>query len=263
MSSESSSDKEKTPTEHSIPKRTFKPDAVLSIRATLFLAVSSLGIIYGDIGTSPLYVLNAIFPAAGDLPSTEDVIGGCSAVIWSITIVPLIKYCFIALEFGNSSGEGGPFAVFTSIYPPPEETDENRALTSYTITSNKNAGTGFFLEKRWVHAILFAWVLFGTTLTMSDGLLTPAVSVVSAVQGLSVGIPSVANSIIGISVGVLVVLFLIQIMGTAKVSFTFAPIVAVWLATIGISGIVNIVQYPGVFRGYSLQHFFFWRFGRS
>lgn len=74
----------------------------------------------GDIGTSPLYALNGVFPSSGDVPSEQDVVGGVSAIIWAIILVPLIKYAVIGLEFGNDAGEGGPFAVYTALYPPPE-----------------------------------------------------------------------------------------------------------------------------------------------
>lgn len=234
-------------------KQPLRNRPLIGWRVTLLLAINGLGIIYGDIGTSPLYVFNAIFPTSGPVPSEEDIIGSLSAIIWSITIVPLIKYSFIALNFGTGSGEGGPFAVYTSLYPPPEESDENRALTTYTTSSVKPHGSGSsFANKAWVKGILFAWVLFGTCLTMSDGLLTPAVSVVSAVGGIAVAVPKLSPSgtIVGISCAILVLLFAIQPFGTHRVSFLFAPVVAIFLATIGISGIINVVSHPGVFRAF-------------
>ncbi|KAM0748500.1 potassium transporter [Meredithblackwellia eburnea MCA 4105] len=221
----------------------------LTIAGTFFLALNSLGVIYGDIGTSPLYVFNAIFPSSGPAPSTEDTIGALSAIIWAISIIPLIKYAWIALQFGNSTGEGGPFAVYTSIYPPPEESDEQRALTNYT-TGTALTKKSSFLDIPAVKSLVYAWVLFATCLTISDGLLTPAVSVVSAVEGIAVPFPNVQNSVVGISCAILVLLFLVQFLGTRKVGFLFAPVVFIWLALIGISGAINIRLHPGVFRAF-------------
>ncbi|KAL8280080.1 hypothetical protein RQP46_007410 [Phenoliferia psychrophenolica] len=195
----------------------------------------------------PLYVLNGIFPSSGPAPSKEDTIGAISAIIWSITLIPLVKYAWIALEFGNRTGEGGPFAVYTALYPPPEETDEARDLTHLNDAPDKSKSV---LERPLVKGFLYVWVLFATCLTISDGLLTPAVSVVSAVEGLAVGAPKVGNSIVGISCAILVVLFIFQFLGTRRVGFTFSPIVAIWLLTLAVSGIINITHFPGVFRAF-------------
>lgn len=175
------------------------------------------------------------------------------SIIWALTIIPLIKYAIIALEFGTqSTGEGGPFAIYTALYPPKEETDDNRVLTSYTTTSGYNSGAreGSFLDKPLVQRVLFGIVLFATCLTFSDGLLTPAVSVVSAVQGIAVAAPSVGNATVPISIAILVCLFILQALGTQKVGFLFGPVVALWLATTAISGAINIHSYPGVFRAF-------------
>ncbi|ORY80251.1 potassium transporter [Leucosporidium creatinivorum] len=221
------------------------------LRATALLAALSLGVIYGDIGTSPLYVLNAVFPSSGPVPSKEDIIGAVSAVIWAITIVPLIKYALIALSFGNATGEGGPFALYTSLFPPREESDGQRTFTRHrTFTSVHGAEGERFIDRPFVKASLYAWVLFGTSLTISDGLLTPAVSVTSAVTGIAVAAPSVAHSVVPISIAILVVLFLVQGFGTRRVGVTFAPIVFIWLGINAISGIINITAFPGIFRAF-------------
>lgn len=91
----------------------------------------------------------------------------------AITIVPLIKYALVALEFGTTHGEGGPFAIFTSLYPPLEETDDGRALTTYTTASVGQARRRRVLDNPIIRTLLFTLVVFGTCLTMSDGLLTP------------------------------------------------------------------------------------------
>ena len=152
------------------------------------LAFSTLGIIYSDIGTSPLYVLNGIWSASGDAPSKEDVIGGVSAIVWSITIIPLIKYVSLdtcmyadadgeqvgfALEFGTGPGEGGPFALFMTLFPSREPRDDGRSLTTYPTNIFSLHGTGDRRDKltrfKWP---LFIWTIFGTSLTLADGVLT-------------------------------------------------------------------------------------------
>ncbi|GJJ12901.1 hypothetical protein Clacol_007147 [Clathrus columnatus] len=223
----------------------------------LALSFQTLGIIYSDIGTSPLYVLNGIWPSNGPVPSQEDVIGGISCIIWALTIIPLMKYAsthdanrvFIALRFGTDEGEGGCFALYHGLIPPHSATaEEDRTLTG---DSFRKAST--IQEKQWLYKakwILLPWALFGTSLTMADGVFTPAVSVTSAVGGIAVAVPSVSNHIIPISIGFLVFLFLIQRFGTAKLAFAFSPITFAWLALLAVTGIFNITKYPGIFRAF-------------
>lgn len=215
----------------------------------LALSFQTLGIIYSDIGTSPLYVLNGIWPSDGPAPSQEDVIGGISCIIWALTIIPLIKYVFIALRFGTAEGEGGCFALYHGLIPPPSATaEEDRTLTgdSFRNASSEN-------DKRWLYKLkwfILPWTLFGTSLTMADGVFTPAVSVTSAVGGIAVAVPSVSNHIIPISIGFLLVLFIVQRFGTAKLAFAFSPITFTWLALLAITGIFNIAKFPGIFRAF-------------
>ncbi|KAI9452350.1 potassium transporter [Lactarius psammicola] len=170
------------------------------------LSFQTLGIIYSDIGTSPLYVLNGIWSSSGPVPPKDDIIGGVSAIIWSLTLLPLFKYVLICLRFGTHEGEGGPFALYQGIYPP--------------------------------------------NLTMADGVLTAAVSVTSAVGGIAVAKPSVADHVVAISIAFLLVLFLSQPLGTARLSFIFAPVTFVWLLLLAGTGIYNITKYPGIFRAF-------------
>ena len=124
-------------------------------------------------------------------------------------------------------------------------------MTRYTTQ-----GTGLdiksksFFERSWFKGILFTWVLFGTCLTMSDGLLTPAVSVVSAVEGIAVAAPAVGegNKIVGISIAILAILFAIQPFGTKRVGMLFSPVIVVWNVLLLVGGIYNVAQHPGIFR---------------
>ncbi|KAI0060612.1 potassium transporter [Artomyces pyxidatus] len=213
----------------------------------LILSFQTLGIIYSDIGTSPLYVLNGIWSTSGPAPSKEDVIGGVSAIIWSLTLLPLIKYVIICLQFGTHEGEGGTFALFQGLYPPKSfETAPTRDSLSVGMKPSK-LNLKAPPQLRWT---LLIWSLFGTSLTMADGVLTAAVSVTSAVGGIAVAKPSVSHDIIGISCGFLVALFLSQPFGTARLATIFAPITCTWLLLLAVTGIINITSFPGIFRAF-------------
>ncbi|KIY46745.1 potassium transporter [Fistulina hepatica ATCC 64428] len=225
--------------------------------ALVFLSFQTLGIIYSDIGTSPLYVLNGIWPASGSVPSKEDVIGGISAIVWSLTLLPLVKYAFIALRFGTTEGEGGTFALYQGIYPPEDkDIDGGRILTGDSSHWKATTIHSDTLKRklRWgiliwaTPSVVLICLLY--RLTMADGTLTPAVSVTSAVGGIAVAKPSVSNDITPISIIILVVLFLVQRFGTSKLSFMFSPIAFIWFLLLASTGIYNITTYPGIFRAF-------------
>ncbi|KAF9525089.1 potassium transporter [Crepidotus variabilis] len=216
----------------------------------LALSFQTLGIIYSDIGTSPLYVLNGIWPASGGMPSEEDIIGGISAIIWALTLLPLLKYIIISLCFGTKEGEGGTFALYLGIYPPREvDFDDERTLTgfSHDDTFLSSASRTIKEKMRWP---LLLWSLFATALTMSDGVLTPAVSVTSAVSGIAIAKPSVLKDIVGISIIFLLALFFVQQFGTSRLAFLFAPISSIWFLLLMGTGIYNITFYPAIFRAF-------------
>ncbi|PAV24186.1 potassium transporter [Pyrrhoderma noxium] len=217
-------------------------------------AFQTIGIIYSDIGTSPLYTLNGIWPADGPFPSKEDIIGGVSAIIWSLTLVPLLKYVVVCLRFGTKEGEGGSFALYHGLFPPKlSNADTDRVLTGDQYAFNKNgsfSSSGSTLSLAKLKWPLLSWALLGTSLTMADGILTPAVSVTSAVSGISVVKPSVSDNVTSISIGFLVVLFLVQFLGTSRLASGFAPITFTWFGLLGVTGIVNITTFPGIFRAF-------------
>ncbi|KAG7440895.1 potassium transporter [Guyanagaster necrorhizus] len=221
--------------------------------ALLQLSFQTLGIIYSDIGTSPLYVLNGIWPSTGEVPSKEDIIGGISAIIWSITILPLVKYVFTSLRFATQEGEGGSFALYQGLYPPKEKDyDADRTLTGdygrELMRMSPSPVKATMKEKlRWP---LLLWCLFGTALTMADGMFTPAVSVTSAVGGIAVAKSSVTNNIIPIAIAFLLALFFVQQFGTARLAVTFGPISCIWFLLLAGTGIYNITLYPGILRAF-------------
>ncbi|KAI0061789.1 potassium transporter [Artomyces pyxidatus] len=213
----------------------------------LILSFQTLGIIYSDIGTSPLYVLNGIWSSSGPAPSKEDVIGGVSAIIWSLTLLPLIKYVLICLHFGTHEGEGGTFALFQGLYPPKSfETAPTRDSMNVGMKPSR-LNLKAPPKLRWT---LLVWSLFGTSLTMADGVLTAAVSVTSAVGGIAVAKPSVSSDVVGISCAFLVALFLSQPFGTARLASIFAPITCLWLLLLAVTGIINITSFAGIFRAF-------------
>ncbi|KAH8929990.1 potassium transporter [Atractiella rhizophila] len=221
----------------------------------LLLTLETLGIIYGDIGTSPLYTVNAIFPAANGPPSEEDVVGGISAIFWAFTLVPVVKYCFFCLYFGTAEGEGGAFALFCGLYPNLNPTlsdgdhELNLTMSTYpTKASTRTSKEGLLHRYGWIKWVLLTWTLLGTSLTLTDGILTPAISVVSAVQGIAVAQPSVLHSVTPISIAILIVLFAIQRLGTGRLGKLFGPIILIWLALLGGTGIYNITLHPAIFR---------------
>ncbi|KAF7795028.1 hypothetical protein EIP86_006172 [Pleurotus ostreatoroseus] len=226
--------------------------SVLNVQgfALITLSFQTLGIIYSDIGTSPLYVLNGIWPADGPVPSKEDVVGGISAIIWSLTLLPLLKYVLICLHFGTTEGEGGTYALFQGLYPPERKDFEaDRTLTGDSFRKfDSDSPSAKLTQKLWWPLLILS--LFGTSLTLADGVFTPAVSVTSAVSGIAIAKPSVANDVTPISIAFLVFVFLLQSFGTSFLAYIFAPVTFIWLALLASTGIVNITSYPGIFRAF-------------
>ncbi|KAB1222073.1 Potassium transporter 11 [Morella rubra] len=219
----------------------------------LRLAFQSLGVVYGDLGTSPLYVFYNTFPR-GYVEDPEDVIGALSLIIYSLTLIPLIKYVFIVCK-ANDNGQGGTFALYSLLcrhakiktIPNQHRTDEE--LTTYS-RSTFHEHSFAAKTKRWLeeHAIrknaLLILVLVGTCMVIGDGILTPAISVLSAVGGIKVDHPHMSTGVVVVvAVIILVGLFSLQHYGTDRVGWLFAPIVLLWFLLIGGIGIFNIWKY--------------------
>ncbi|CAI2170500.1 6808_t:CDS:10 [Funneliformis geosporum] len=232
----------------------------VGVIAILFMSFRTLGVIYGDIGTSPLYVLSAIFPdAPGD---ARDVIGICSLIIWSLTIVPMIKYVFIVLR-ADDNGEGGTFALYSLLnkYSGLSVHGESRSDDSSIVRYDNSSihslkQPNMIARSKFIQNALLIIVLLGASLVMSDGLLTPAVSVISAVEGIAIKAPSLKAFIVPISCVIIVILFLAQQFGTKKVGDLFAPIVFLWLMTIASTGIWNITKHPEIMRSFNPYYIF-------
>eukprot|EP00249_Psilotum_nudum_P018191 c26681_g2_i1 orf=652-3183(+) len=236
-------------------------DHTLSI--TLHLAFQSLGVVYGDMGTSPLYVYSSTF-SRFKIESSADILGALSIIIYTITVIPLFKYVFIVLR-ANNNGEGGTLSLYSlicryakvNLLPNRQPADEHLSNFKLQVPTKRLERALKIKEKLERHTlwktILLIFVLVGASLVMGDGILTPCISVMSAVSGLRVALPSLTQDVIvGVSIGILVILFSLQRFGTGTVGFLFAPVLCVWFTAIAVIGLCNICRYePGVFKAFN------------
>jgi KUP system potassium uptake protein len=181
--------------------------------------VGALGVVYGDIGTSPIYTLRECLKAAPSSNTAESVFGLLSLIFWSLVVVVTVKYVLLVMRADNA-GEGGIMA-----------------LLGLAAHSEPNL-------RRRTALLLFG--LAGAALFYGDGMITPAISVLSAVEGLKVATPALANYIVPLSVIVLVGLFILQRWGSARIGAYFGPVMAVWFAALAMAGFFQLVQHPGV-----------------
>ncbi|XP_059626451.1 potassium transporter 1 isoform X2 [Cornus florida] len=235
-----------------------------SCSAMFILAYQSLGVVYGDLSTSPLYVYKTTFSGKLSLrEDDEEIYGVLSFIFWTFTLIPLFKYIFIVMS-ADDNGEGGTFALYSllcrharlGILPNQQETDEK--LSAYAIEGTSNtwqssALKSFFGKYPKCRKGLLIFVLLGTCMAIGDGVFTPAISVLSAVSGAKLKFTGLhENYIVLISCVILVGLFSLQHHGTHKVAFMFAPIVTAWLLCISGIGIHNIIKWnPCIFRALS------------
>ena len=199
------------------------------------MTLAALGVVFGDIGTSPLYALKESFHAAHGLGiNAENVLGILSIIFWCIMLIISVKYVGIVMRADNN-GEGGIMALLAL------------NLRKAKLSPQKKL-------------ILIAIGFFGTALFFGDGIITPAISVLSAVEGLSVAAPSLNTLVLPISIMILVVLFFVQKHGTAFVGKFFGPITLIWFLALGILGITSIIQTPlvlGMLNPYWAIHFIY------
>ena len=184
------------------------------------LMLGAVGVVYGDIGTSPLYAMKESF--IGPHPLAVDplhIFGVLSLVFWSLMLIVTAKYVLVAMRADNR-GEGGSFALLALI--------------------SRNLG-----DKRWTSGLVVLGVL-ATALFYGDAMITPAISVLSAVEGLSIVNPGFSHLVIPISVVILIGLFLVQSHGTARVGAIFGPVVLIYLGALAVLGIVNIMDHPEI-----------------
>lgn len=195
-------------------------------RVTLAGMLVTLGIVYGDIGTSPLYVMNAIIGDAGTMGQTskEYIIGSISLIFWTLMIITTLKYVLIAMQADNNH-EGGIFALYA-------------------------------LVRRHAKWLIFPALIGGAAL-LADGTLTPAVTVTSAIEGLKnqhLGPIQFSNSqtdVLLITSTIILILFIIQRFGTGTIGRSFGPVMMVWFTFLAVSGIMNLAGYPEIIKALS------------
>lgn len=187
----------------------------------LALSIGALGVVYGDIGTSPLYAMRECFTGDhGVEPTAAHVLGVTSLVLWALILIVSIKYLSIVLRADNR-GEGGILALMA-------------------LAKGRNSNDG-----KETRTLLFIG-LFGAALLYGDGMITPAISVLSAVEGLPVAVPALEPYVIPITLGILVLLFSLQRHGSARLGAAFGPILFVWFVTLGVLGLVQVISDPSV-----------------
>jgi KUP system potassium uptake protein len=193
------------------------------------LALGALGVVFGDIGTSPLYTVQTIFNPSDPHPirvSAQNVYGIISMIFWSVMIVVMITYVLLVMRADND-GEGGIMALITLV---------------------RRIGLE---NKRRVPMFLALLGVFGASLFFGDSMITPAISVLSSIEGVKVAAPSVGHLVTLITAAIIVCLFLLQRLGTSAVGNLFGPVMFLWFATIGACGIHGVVQDPGILRALS------------
>ena len=193
------------------------------------LAVGALGVVFGDIGTSPLYTVQTVFNPHDPHPvpvSTENIFGIVSLIFWSVTLIVTVTYVLLVMRADND-GEGGIMALITLI--------------------RRQGGPG----GRRAKITLAALGIFGASLFFGDSVITPAISVLSAIEGVKVAAPSLASLVVPITAAIIVVLFLVQRLGTGAVGRLFGPVMGIWFTAIGIIGVSGIAGYPEILKALS------------
>jgi KUP system potassium uptake protein len=197
-------------------------------RALATLALGAIGVVYGDIGTSPLYALKECFQGAHSFPvSQENVLGILSLIVWSLNFVVTFKYLSMVMRADNR-GEGGILALLALARPSGNPTGVGRLLV----------GAG----------------LFGSALLYGDGIITPAISVLGAVEGLSIATPALEHLVVPIAFVIILALFSFQRRGTARVGSVFGPLTAVWFICIAALGVAGIAREPSVLQALNPWH---------
>ena len=197
-----------------------EPPTAASARPGLAaLTLGAIGVVYGDIGTSPLYTIKEVFsPATGVPLDAAHLVGAVSAIFWSLMLVVTLKYVLLVLRADNR-GEGGVLAL--------------AALAAHTARGHRR------------HALLLLGMA-GATLFYGDSIITPAISVLGAMEGLEVVTPALKPAVLPLALAVLLGLFLFQRHGTATVGRFFGPVIVLWFVVLGISGVLQIAQQPAI-----------------
>jgi KUP system potassium uptake protein len=199
------------------------------------MGLAALGVVFGDIGTSPLYTLKTVLDLTGPKPDPATILGSLSLILWTLFIITSVKYVNFAMRIDND-GEGGIIALMTLLG-----------------------------VKKQHRPVLIAAGLFGAALIYGDGAITPAISVLSALEGMEQAAPTLQAYVLPLAVLILLGLFAIQPLGTAQIGRAFGPVMLLWFAVMALLGVYGIAQHPGVFVAlnplYGLKYLFSGGFG--
>ncbi|MBA0702954.1 hypothetical protein Goari_027265 [Gossypium aridum] len=241
--------------------------------SNLLLAYKTLGVVFGGLVTSPLYVYPSMHLNS---PTEEDYLGIYSIMFWTLTLIGVVKYACIALK-ADDQGEGGTFALYSllcrnmnigilSSKSSDVNSSQSRCVLNEDNKQKSRLGKVFETSMVARRALLFIAML-GTCMLIGDGILTPSISVLSAMDGLRAPFPSISKSLVeALSAVVLFILFLLQKFGTSRVSFLFSPIMGAWTLSTPLVGIYSIIHhYPSIFKALSPYYIFhfFWRNGKE
>ncbi|KAF8411469.1 hypothetical protein HHK36_004020 [Tetracentron sinense] len=259
------------------------------------LALQTLSVVFGDVGTSPLYTFSVMF-SKSPISGEEDVLGALSLVLYTLILIPLIKYVFVVL-WANDDGEGGTFALYSLICRNakvsllPNQLPSDARISSFRLkVPSPELERSLKIKERLetsqtLKKLLLMLVLVGTSMVIADGVVTPAMSVMSAVSGLKVGIASIEQAVCGftdvdmllklsdrlghffkfsadevvmISVAFLIILFSVQKFGTSKVGLALGPALFIWFCSLGGIGVYNLVKYDSrVLRAFNPLHIYY------
>jgi KUP system potassium uptake protein len=206
-----------------IPPKTHHPEANPHGRRLFILSLTALGVVYGDIGTSPLYAIKEAFkPEYGLTPNPVNVYGLLSLILWALILIVSVKYVAFILRADNR-GEGGVLALLALVLQKQHRREDSRS-----------------------RLYLIALGLFGGAFLYGDGIITPAISVLGAVEGLEIIAPAMTRFVVPIAFAIIFLLFYFQSRGTARVGTVFGPIMLVWFAAIAVLGVREIIQGPRI-----------------
>ncbi|CAI0448455.1 unnamed protein product [Linum tenue] len=261
-----------------------------SVSKKIILAFQTLGVVFGDVGTSPLYAFDVMFTKA-PISGEEDVLGGLSLVLYTLILVPLVKYVLVVL-WANDDGEGGTFALYSLICRHakvsllPNQLPSDARISSFRLkVPSPELERSLKIKERLeasltLKKLLLVLVLAGTSMVIADGVVTPAMSVMSAVGGLKVGVAAVEqgpvhfslskyfcvcmsnpcklDQVVMISIAFLVILFSVQKFGTSKVGLAVGPALFLWFCSLAGIGIYNLVKYDSsVLRAFNPVHIYY------
>lgn len=238
-----------------------------TLAISLHLTFQTIGLVYSDMGTSPLYVYSSAFNEV-EIGGAPDILGALSIIIYTLTLIPLIKYVLVVLRTnynGEDDFKGGTFSLYSLICryakvglipnrQPADDELSNLKLELPTERLERALRMKEKLERNTVwKTVLLIMALLGASLVMGDGILTPSISVISAVSGLRLAVPTLSGDIlVGVSIVLLIFLFSIQRFGTGKIGLLFAPVMCVWFAALAAIGIYNIIKYDSsVFQAFN------------